>query len=441
MNKPTALQEYTRYVSLNVAAMLGLSLYILADTFFVAQGVGSDGLAALNLAVPLYNIMHGTGLMLGMGGATKFTLLASQGKHRDANRMFTTAVQATVCSAVFFFLLGALGAPGLTRLLGGEGHVGQLTCTYLRVLLMFSPVFLFNDLMLCFVRNDGAPRRAMAATLTGCLMNIVLDYVFIFPLGMGMFGAVLATGCSPILGLIIQSGHWLGGKASFQLQKTTPRPAELGSIGALGFPSFLSEACSGVVMILFNTILLQVEGSIGVAAYGVVANLALVVTAMFTGIAQGTQPLLSQACGQRDAARVGFFLRCAIATALVLSALVVACTLLFADPIALAFNSEGSARLQALACQGLHLYFLSAPFVGLCILLCLFFTATDRPRPSHIIALLRGFFLVVPVTLVLARLFGLTGVWLAVPAAEALTALIGLMLYLRQPKPRALPPR
>ena len=87
MNKHTALQEYTRYVSLNVAAMLGLSLYILADTFFVAQGVGSDGLAALNLAVPLYNIMHGTGLMLGMGGATKFTLLASQGKHRDANRL------------------------------------------------------------------------------------------------------------------------------------------------------------------------------------------------------------------------------------------------------------------------------------------------------------------------------------------------------------------
>ena len=179
MNKHTALQEYTRYVSLNVAAMLGLSLYILADTFFVAQGVGSDGLAALNLAVPLYNIMHGTGLMLGMGGATKFTLLASQGKHRDANRMFTAAVQATVCAAVFFFLLGALGAPGLTRLLGGEGHVGQLTCTYLRVLLMFSPVFLFNDLMICFVRNDGAPRRAMAATLTGCLMNILLDYVFV----------------------------------------------------------------------------------------------------------------------------------------------------------------------------------------------------------------------------------------------------------------------
>lgn len=78
--------------------------------------------------------------------------------------------------------------------------MGQLTCTYLRVLLMFSPVFLFNDLMLCFVRNDGAPRRAMAATLTGCLMNIVLDYVFIFPLGMGMFGAVLATGCSPFWG-------------------------------------------------------------------------------------------------------------------------------------------------------------------------------------------------------------------------------------------------
>lgn len=113
------------------------------------------------------------------------------------------------------------------------------------------------------MRNDGAPRRAMAATLTGCLMNILLDYVFIFPLGMGMFGAVLATGCSPILGLIIQSGHWLGGKASFHLQKTAPRPAELGFIGALGFPSFLSEACSGVVMILFNTILLQVEGSIG----------------------------------------------------------------------------------------------------------------------------------------------------------------------------------
>lgn len=431
MTTQTLRQDFGRYVSLSVLGMIAVSCYILADTFFVAQGLGTTGLAALNLAIPVYNVIHGTGLLLGMGGATKFSILKSQGAHRRADSVFTHTLGMAAAAAAVFALVGALGAPQLAALLGADGETAAMTGTYLRVLLLFAPAFLCNDVLVCFVRNDGAPQLAMAATLSGSLANVVMDWFFIFPCGMGIFGAVLATGFSPVIGVIVQSPHWLGRRRGFHLRQVRPRLRTAGQVLALGVPSLLDQLSGAVVMITFNTLILGLTGNTGVAAYGVVANLSLVVLSVYTGIAQGIQPLVSRAWGQGQRAALQRLLRYALGTALVFSTALYLVFFLGAGPIAGVFNSEQDPAMQAIACQGLRLYFLAAPFAGVNIILAVYFASVEQAVPAQAVSLLRGILVILPMAVALAAAFGMVGVWVAFPVSEALVALVAWALLRR----------
>ena len=138
----------------------------------------------------------------------------------------------------------------------------------------------------------------MAGMLIGSLANIILDYVFIFPLQWGMFGAAFATGLAPIISMCILTRHYIKKKNHFHFHKSKLSIKQITYICSLGISSFITEIASGIILIVFNLLILNISGNIGVAAYGIVANLALVATSIFTGIAQGTQPLLSENFGQ-----------------------------------------------------------------------------------------------------------------------------------------------
>lgn len=143
-------------------------------------------------------------------------------------------------------------------------------------------------MLICFVRNDGNPQLAMAATITGSISNIILDYIFIFPCRMGIFGAVFATGLAPAIGILVMAPHWLKKEKGFHVTATGLN-ARIAAINlSLGFPSLLGQLSSGIVMIVFNFLILGLTGNTGVAAYGVVANISLVVVSIFTGIAQAS---------------------------------------------------------------------------------------------------------------------------------------------------------
>ena len=142
--------------------MIGYSCYILADTFFIARGIGADALAALNLAIPAYNLMNGTGLMIGMGAAARWALSSAQPQKDTHRTIFTQALYLAAAAAVIFFTAGLLFAPDIAFLLGADNVTLPYAAPYLRVLLLFAPLFLSNNVVLCFVRNDGAPGLAMA---------------------------------------------------------------------------------------------------------------------------------------------------------------------------------------------------------------------------------------------------------------------------------------
>ena len=434
MNNAKCFKEFAKYTSLNVLGMIGLSCYILADTFFVSKGLGANGLTALNLAIPIYSFINGSGLMLGMGGATKYSILKSQDKTREANRAFTNTVLFTLGLALIFFAIGIFLSGTITRLLGADDIVYQMSKTYLQVILLFAPMFMLNNVLLCFVRNDGAPQLSMLAMIGGSLSNIVLDYIFIFPCNMGIFGAVLATGLAPIISMLILSRYFLKKRNQFHLIRCSVSGKLISNIVSTGLPSLITEVSSGIVIIVFNKIILGLQGNIGVAAYGVIANLSLVVISIYTGVAQGIQPILSKNYGTGNKKDIKQILHYSLVTVLTISGIVYSSMFFGADFIASIFNSEQNALLQSIAVTGLKIYFIACVFAGFNIILSVYFTSTEHARPAHIISLLRGFIIIIPMAFLLSSISGMIGVWFTFPTTELIVAVIGLTLYLLSKK-------
>lgn len=429
MEQPSCIREFSRYTVLSVLGTLGVSCYILADTFFVSKGLGTSGLAALNIAIPVYNFIHGTGLMIGMGGATKFSVCKSQGNQMLVDKIYTNTIYLAVLFSIAFMLPGFFCPRQLAFVLGADMTILEMTAVYLRWLLLFSPAFILNDVLLCFVRNDANPQLAMCAMLIGSFFNVIMDYIFIFPLHMGIFGAVFATGISPVISILMMTLHWMKNRNSFHFAGRGICMKVVQWDLSLGLPSLIAQISSGIVMITFNAIILKLEGNTGVAAYGIIANISLVVVAIYTGIAQGAQPLVSRFYGENNREQIQAVLCYAIFTTLALSGILYVLIFVLAQPIAAIFNSECNARLQTIAVTGLKLYFISTPFVGYNIILATFFTSIERAFPAHILSLLRGLILIIPTAFILSSLWKMTGVWFAYPVTEISAALLGFVIY------------
>lgn len=425
----SVFKDFTKYVSLNILGQMAYSCYTLADTFLVSAKLGTNGLTALNLAFPIFCILNGIGLMIGMGGGTKYAISKSRGEDGSANRIFTNAVFLVVGFSILFVLLGVFFSERIMRMLGANDVVFSMSNTYLKVMLLFAPAFLSNSLLQCFVRNDGKPLLAMYAMIVGSLSNVVLDYIFIFPLNMGIFGAIFATGLAPVFSIIVLTPYLIGGKNGFHITRTALNEKSIGEILSIGVPPFLTEATSGVVMFLFNFMILRIAGNVGVAAFGIISVISLVVVAVYTGLSQGIQPIISRNYGTQNTRTVKAILKFSVITILVLSASMYAVIYFGADRITSVFNSEGDKVLQIYAETGLKLYFTACPFVGLNIVFSTYFISIEKTFPAQTISLLRGFIILIPMAFLLSAMLQMTGVWCAYPLTESIVALIGILLF------------
>lgn len=417
-------KTFLRYVSFNVFGMIGMSCYILADTFFVAKGLGTKGLAALNLAIPIFSIIYGMGLMFGMGSATKYTILNAMEEKEEANHYFTQSFFTALVIGFLFLLAGLFFAEPVSQLLGANANTSDYTVVYLRTVMIFAPMFCMNHFMLCFIRNDGNPKLAMYATLTGSFANIIFDYIFIFPMNMGMFGAALATGMSPVIGLAIMSSHIIKGKNQFHLRRIRFRLNVLLDTVHLGFSSFINEISAGVVIFIFNILILKLSGDVGVAAYGVVANIALVVTSLFTGIGQGVQPLISYYHGKQEPENTKKAYGYALITAFTLSVIAYLCIYFFREPLVAAFNGEKNQQLALIAEAGIVLYFIGFIPSGFNVVSAFYLSSSEQAVKGMIVSMLRGLICIVLFAVSFSILFQMTGIWLSFPAAELATGLV-----------------
>lgn len=427
------LKKFIGYIMQSVAGMIGISIYVLADTFFISVQSGTDGLAVLNLILPVYGVMYAIGAMIGIGSATRYRLNRAKGEASD--RYFGQSLEWNLLFSVPFMLCGLLAAKPLMELIGADERLTALGIPYLRIVLSGAPFFMCNYTFTAFARNDHAPAVAMWASIAGSMFNIVFDYVLMFPMGMGFAGAALATALSPVVTMAVCSVHFRSRRSQVTVRFTKLSASGLVSCCKLGISAFVGEISSAVITIVFNMLILGLAGNVGVAAYGVAANISMVGMCIFNGLAQGTQPMISDCYGKGQQDMVKKLLTGALAICGALELLMVAAIWLWTDGMVGIFNTEQDLKLLAYAHTGLRLYGLGFLAAGINILLAAYFSAVDHARPAIVGSVLRGAVAITICAIVLSRIFGLNGVWLSFLCSEVITlAVIGVLAKLEKQK-------
>lgn len=427
-------KSFFQNVTLGMMSMMGQSLFILADTYFIANGIGADGIAALNIVLPVVNIFNGLGWMLGVGGAALSSSSRGRGDDQKANEYFSYSVAFAIVMGVVSVLIATLFSEQILSFLGASGQLYDLSIDYYKIFTSFSIFFILNNVLITFLRNDGNAKLAMIGFSAGGAINILLDYLFIFPLGMGMQGAAIATVLSPVTSLLILSHHRKFKKRTLTFTTFMKEVKTAGRIVSLGFSSFMNEFSSALVMYLFNIVLLELRGHVAVSAYAIIANMNIIAIAIFTGVGQGMQPVASLSFGARNKENIKKTLKYTLLTSMFVGVVIFLIGLFFSEEIVAMFNGDNNKELASIAVPGLKVYFSSFLMTGINFTVIYFMAAVHRSRSTLTISLLRGLVLVLPILIVMIKVAGVTGVWMTMPLVEFFTLGISIWILIRYHK-------
>lgn len=413
----------------SLVSMVALNI---TDGAFVGRGVGSEALAAVNIVAPLFMFMTGIGLMLGMGGSVAASLRLSRGHRHVASLLLTQGavvggvLGVLLCSVILLF-------PEQTCLLFGcSERLLPQAVSYLRWIALMMPATVFGMVGMFAVRLDGSPRFAMLVNLGVALLNILLDWLFIFPLDWGLAGAGMATclsftlGCLPVLYYFFRRSHTLR-PTSLRLSLLSPLPLlrlarSLGMQMRLGFPALLGEGALAGLLIVGNYVFMAHLGEQGVAAFSVACYCLPLIFMLGNAIIQSVQPVLSFAHGAGNAPRLLQARNLSILTAVFCGVLSMLGLSLGAEQVAAVFLKPGD-EAWSLCVAGLPWFSASFLFIAINIVWVGYLQSRERAMAAACYTLLRGGVLLVPVFVMLPRWLGEPGLWLALPLAEGLTTL------------------
>ncbi|MDE5900585.1 MAG: MATE family efflux transporter [Muribaculaceae bacterium] len=407
--------------------MIFNSALTLADGIFVGNGAGANGIAAVNIVAPLFMLSTGVGLMLGIGASVIASIRLSENNIKAARIIMTQAFLAGIL-IIGAMVAAALIRPAATaRLLGCSPELETNATAYLIPLAPSLIFILVQCVGMMLIRLDGSPNYAMWSQLIPASINIALDYIMIFPLGMGVAGAALATSISCGIGGIIVLTYFVrfADKLCFYRLKLSATSLKLsmrntGYMMKIGFATFLTEGAMGIMMFTGNIAFMKIHGEAGVAAYSIACFLFPVVFSIANAVAQSAQPIISFNHGVSRTDRISRALKVALLTASVCGILVTIGLWASAGTIAGAFL-PASEPAYAIASDGLPLFATCALFFAVNITFIGYYQSIEEAGLSIFYTFLRGIIFLVPAFLLMPELIGSKGLWLAIPAAEALT--------------------
>lgn len=426
LNKPVK-QVFMRYLVPSVFATMVTSIYVLADTIIVGKGIGTIAVAALNIVLPLYNIFFGLGLLFGVGGSVLMSILRGEGDEKGSNAYFSTSLVAMCVVLALSLAFFTAFMEKIALVFGGTPETMPYIMDYMPYIVWGMGLFFFSSYLQTFIRNDGAPRLAMYAVVSGGVANIILDYVFVYNFNMGMAGAAIATVMGSGLTVVILLTRFFTKKNNLHFSLKGVRPSFIKNIILNGFASFLIEIASGVTIFVFNIQLLKYAGNTGVSVYSIISNTAIVVVCLCKGINQAAQPLLSTNYGAGLYERTDKIRSLAVKVSIIICAVPVILGLVVPDFFTYIFINPDSAILS-MSAPAIRIYFVGFMMLGINMVFICYFQAILKNGYSMIICLMRGLILVVAFAYIFPLFMDVTGIWLAVPAAETITMLFGIYL-------------
>ncbi len=414
---------YFRYLGAAFGSAMISSIYGIVDMAIVGQYQGPDGTAALAVAAPVWNIIYSLGLLAGIGGGVLFSVARGRGGAGEsgANDYFSAAFIGTVIFSALSWAAVVFFDRQMLLLFGADETLLPLARQYLRPVKFAVPVFIFNQMLAAFLRNDGSPGLATAAVLFGGLFNVAGDYFFVFTLDMGIMGAGLATAIGAALTLAAMLGHFFSKRNTLRLVRPRNLLIKLRKITVTGFSTFFIDIAMGILTVLFNRQIMRYSGTEVLAVYGVIVNISTVVQCCAYSIGQASQPIISINFGAGRWGRIRATLRYALATAAFFSLAWTAAALAFPNGFIRIFMAP-TERVLSIAPFIIRCYGLSFLLLPLNIFSTYYFQSLMRPEISFLVSVSRGMLVSGLLILFLPAAAGARALWLAMPVTELLVS-------------------
>ncbi len=422
-------KQLCSYIFPAVGSLFVTYLYNVMDGIFVGQGVGSAALGAVNIGVPFITFAVAIVAMFPMGGATIIAIRMGRDDKDGANNAFMTALTLTVLTAVILTVVGTVFSQQIVDLSGarklGE-EMRRMSADYLFYYSAFSLPMLMSNCLSIFVRNDGSPTLSFVGMCAGAVSNIFLDWLFIFPLQMGVIGAAVASGLGQIVSLLVLLSHFIRKHGNLRIRRFTIQPVLIRKICKRGAPEAVTQLTTPVTALCYNLVLAGLVGDIGVSTYSVLSFIYSLANAVLSGVAQGLQPLWGNSYGKQDTKEINDYFRFGMAINLVLSVLVSAGLILFDEPAIRIFSQD--IELIKAASKALPVFALSFIPMALNLIYTSLLYSTKRTRQSDIIAICRGIIIKAIAIFCIPVLLGTKTIWAAPFVAEMITFAIAVVL-------------
>jgi len=414
-------------VRMSAPAMVGLvvqSLYNLTDTVFVGRGVGSLAIAGIAISFPVQILVMAVAQTFGIGAASIVSRSLGSGDPDRARRTLGNLFTLVITASVLIAVLGSLYIDPLLRLFGATDTILPYAQAYLRMILLGTPFFMFAMATSAVVRAEGNAKVAMWTMVIAGVLNIGLDPLFIYTLGMGVAGAALATVLAQATTVVYLIYYFTGGRSRLRARLSDLRLNReiVWESFTVGIGSGLRAAAGSFTTIILNNTLAAYGGDVAIAAFGVINRMIMFLFMPMFGIVQGMLPIVGFNYGARQLDRARHAVRLSTLVTTIMS-IGITGILVGIPGLLLRIFSNDQALIQ-MATPATRIVVLAFPTVGFQVIAAGMYQALGRPLPAMILALLRQVILLIPLILILPRAMHLAGVWTSFPIADALAALV-----------------
>ena len=429
-----------RYAIPAIVAMTSSSLYNIIDSIFIGHGVGPLAIAGLALTLPLMNIASAFGAMIGIGAAAIISIRLGQGNRRAAELTLGNVVLLNLLIGSLFTVLSLTFLDEILYFFGASPQTIGYSRDFMQVILagtVVTHLFLgLNEVL----RASGYPQKAMMTILIAVGVNILLNPLFIFVFGWGIRGSAIATVIAQVTALTVSLSHFSSSESFLHFKRGIfrLRAKIVGGIVSIGLAPFLLNLCASIVVVFVNKALRLCGGDAGdiyIGAYGIMNRVVLLFVMIVAGLNQGMQPIVGYNYGARQYVRVVKTLKMTIFCAVCVTTTGFLIGHLFPRQVAMLFVGSGdgeAAQIIDAAEFGLRTVLMVFPIVGFQIVTSNFFQYIGKPKKAILLSMTRQMLFLVPLLILLPSRFGIVGVWIAMPVADTMAAVLAAVLLFRQ---------
>lgn len=409
-----------------ISSAIAVAAYSFVDTIVIGQGVGSVGMAACAVVLPIFSIAHFLSLLCGIGGSVLMSKARGSGNTKKGDAYFTASILFSCIVTAVIWILGMTFQEPFYRLCGADDKLLPYAMEYGSLIFGFFPTFVFVPILGYFIRTDGSPKVAMYVTLIGGVINMIGDWLFVFPLNMGMMGAALATVLGSAVQTILLLVYILSGKTKLKLAKPFKWLRAIKKIGAIGFGAGISQIAVIAVTFIVNNQVMKYSGSSALAVYGMLSTIAALYLCIFEGIGQAAQPVVSANFGAKEHNRYLSVGRLGLKTATVSGLICAAICIVFPSQVTRMFMKV-TPEVAEIAPYILRVYSISFLPLAVNMFVMAYLQSVGKANAATVISLLRGITLNVALLYILPLFMKGDGIWWAITIAESVAAVVAVI--------------